>query len=78
LFLSDGSYLRVKSVEFGYTIPNTLLKKYGFTKTRFYAQGLNLFTWDKLSKFDIDPETNQGGDWYPIQKVFNFGVYVTF
>jgi len=78
LFLSDGSYLRLKSVEIGYTIPNTLLKKYGFTKTRFYAQGLNLLTWDKLTKFDIDPETNTGGDWYPIQKVFNFGVYVTF
>ena len=78
LFLSDGSYLRLKSVELGYTIPNTLLKKYGFTKTRFYAQGLNLLTWDKLTKFDIDPETNTGGDWYPIQKVFNFGIYVTF
>ncbi len=78
LFLTDGSYLRMKSVEFGYTIPTTLLKKYGFTKTRFYAQGLNLITWDKLLKFDIDPESNPVGDWYPIQRVLNFGVYVTF
>ncbi len=78
LFLLDGSYLRMKSMEIGYTIPNTLLRKYGVTKTRIYAQGLNLLTWDKLSKFDVDPETNTGGDWYPIQKVFNFGVYVTF
>jgi len=68
----------MKSVEFGYTIPTTLLKRFGFTKTRFYAQGLNLITWDKLLKFDIDPESNPVGDWYPIQRVFNFGVYVTF
>ncbi len=78
LFLTDGSYLRMKSLEFGYTIPTTLLKRFGFTKTRFYAQGLNLLTWDKLLKFDIDPESNPVGDWYPIQRVVNFGVYVTF
>ena len=78
LFLADASYIRLKSVEFGYTIPATVLKKFGFTKTRFYAQALNLLTWDKLKRFDIDPETNTAGDWYPIQKVINFGVYVTF
>ena len=78
LFLTDASYLRLKSVEIGYTIPTTLLKKFGFSKTRFYAQSLNMITWDKLKKFDVDPETNTGGDWYPIQKVLNFGIYVTF
>jgi hypothetical protein len=56
----------------------SLLRKIGFTKTRFYVQGLNLLTWDKLQKYDVDPETNTGGDWYPIQRVVNFGVYVTF
>jgi hypothetical protein len=78
LFLLDGSYLRLKTVELGYTLPTTWLKKYGFTKTRFYAQGLNLLTWDRLLDYGVDPETNQAGDWYPIQKVFNFGIYVTF
>lgn len=78
LFLSDASYLRLKNLEIGYTIPTTILKKVGFSKTRFYAQALNFLTWDKLSKYDVDPETNTGGDWYPIQKVINFGVYVTF
>lgn len=65
-------------MEVGYSIPNTVLKKFGFSKTRFYAQGLNMLTWDKLKKFDVDPETSTGGDWYPIQRVINFGVYVTF
>lgn len=78
LFLTDASYLRVKNVEIGYSIANTILKKVGLTKARFYVQGLNLLTWDKLSKFDVDPETNNAGDWYAIQRVVNFGVYITF
>lgn len=78
LFLSDASYLRLKSMEIGYSIPSTILKKINFSKTRFYVQGLNLLTWDKLDKFDVDPETSTGGDWYPIQRVINFGVYITF
>ncbi|MCW3082273.1 TonB-dependent receptor [Segetibacter sp.] len=78
LFLSDASYIRLKSLEVGYSLPNSLLKRVGFSKTRFYVQGLNLLTWDKLKKYDVDPETNTGGDWYPIQRVINFGMYVTF
>jgi hypothetical protein len=78
LFLKDGSYLRLKSIEVGYSLPSKLLKKVGLSKTRFYLQGLNLLTWDRLSDYDVDPETNTGGDWYPIQKVINFGVYLTF
>lgn len=78
LFLADGSYLRLKSIEIGYTVPVKWLKKIKLTKTRFYLQALNIATWDKLSKFDVDPETNAGGDWYPIQKVINLGAYITF
>ncbi|WP_343303913.1 TonB-dependent receptor [Chitinophaga niabensis] len=78
LFLADASYMRLKSLEIGYSLSPKFLKRLGLAKTRFYAQGLNLATWDKLSTFDVDPETNTGGDWYPIQKVYNLGVYVTF
>ena len=78
LFLADASYVRLKSIELGYSIPLKVLKKIGFTKTRFYLQGLNLVTWDKLKKYDVDPETNTGGDWYPIQRVISFGVEVTY
>jgi len=65
-------------LEIGYSIPSKILKTFGFSKTRFYIQGLNLVTLDKLKKFDVDPETNTGGDWYPIQRVFSIGVDVTF
>jgi TonB-linked SusC/RagA family outer membrane protein len=78
LFLADASYIRLKSMEIGYSISPNALRKIGFSKTRFYIQGLNLLTWDKLKKYDVDPETNTGGDWYPIQRVISFGVDVTF
>ena len=78
LFFTDASYVRLKSIEVGYSIPTRVMAKIGFTKARFYVQGLNLLTWDKLDKYDVDPETNTGGDWYPIQRVFSVGVDVTF
>ena len=78
LFLADASYIRMKSMEIGYSLPISFLRKIGFSKTRFYVQGLNLVTWDKLKKYDVDHETNTGGDWYPIQRVVNFGIDVTF
>jgi TonB-linked SusC/RagA family outer membrane protein len=78
LFLSDASYIRLKTFEVGYSLPMSILNKVRFSKTRFFVQGLNMLAWDRLDKYDVDPETNTGGDWYPIQKVVNFGVYVTF
>lgn len=78
LFFADASYVRLKSVELGYSIPTAVMAKIGFSKARFYVQGLNLLTWDKLDKYDVDPETNTGGDWYPIQRVISLGVDVTF
>ncbi|MCK7557799.1 hypothetical protein MKQ70_23430 [Chitinophaga sedimenti] len=46
---------------------------------RVYANGTNLITWDKLSDFDVDPETGDGNAaMYPIQRVFNFGINVSF
>ncbi len=80
LFLYDAKYLRLKNIEVGYNIPQKILKKYGMQQVRIYAQGLNLITWDGLKDVDIDPETKSGdgASWYPIQKVFNFGVDITF
>ncbi|MCF2487055.1 TonB-dependent receptor [Dyadobacter sp. CY347] len=79
LFLYDSKYVRLKTVELGYNLPKVAIKKIGIDQVRFYVQGLNLLTWDGLKKVDMDPETREGtGDWYPIQKVLNFGVDVTF
>ena len=80
LFLYDASYLRLKNVEIGYNVSPKLLRKFHVQQARIYVQGLNLLTFDTLGDVDIDPETKtgDGASWYPIQKVFNFGIDITF
>ncbi|TKG93811.1 SusC/RagA family TonB-linked outer membrane protein [Puteibacter caeruleilacunae] len=75
-FMRDGSFLRLKSLEVGYTIPKGLVRRIGLANARLYGSGTNLFTW---SAFDLwDPEMAGNGMGYPIQKVYNFGVQVSF
>lgn len=79
LFLYDASYIRLKNVEIGYSLPKKWMNAIHFQNIRFYLQGQNLLTFDKLSEADVDPETKSGdGSWYPIQRVFNLGVSITF
>ncbi|RWY46020.1 SusC/RagA family TonB-linked outer membrane protein [Mucilaginibacter gilvus] len=73
-WMRDGSFLRLKSVEFGYSLPASLTKKLGMTKARVYFNGLNLLTWSPFKLWD--PEIGGNGFSYPIQKVFNIGLNV--
>ncbi|WP_342328593.1 TonB-dependent receptor [Pedobacter sp. FW305-3-2-15-E-R2A2] len=78
LFLYDAKYLRMKNMEVGYTLPKSLMRKVGLANVRIYAQGQNLFTWDGLDRADVDPEIGDaGGYWYPVLKVYNFGIDIT-
>lgn len=53
-FVSKGSYFRAKQMQLGYTLPTSLLSRFGIDQTRFYIQGVNLFT---ITKYDgLDPE----------------------
>jgi len=74
-WMRDGSFLRLKSVEFGYTLPASLTKKISVTKCRIYFNGLNLYTWAPFKLWD--PELGGNGFAYPIQKVFNLGITAT-
>lgn len=74
--MRDGSFLRLKSAEFGYTIPDRLSKKLGINMTRIYLSGSNLLTFSKFKLWD--PEMQGNGLGYPIQRVYNLGVHVTF
>ena len=74
-WMRDGSFLRLKSVEFGYTLPTSLTKKISVTKCRIYFNGLNLYTWAPFKLWD--PELGGNGFAYPIQKVFNVGINAT-
>ena len=71
-FMRDGSFLRLKSVEFGYTLPKKWLKKIGMNSIRIYYSGSNLLC---FSKFDLwDPEMAGDGLKYPVQRVHNIGI----
>ncbi len=75
-FMRNGSFLRLKSVEFGYSLPQKLISRAKITNLRLYFSGTNLLT---FSSFDLwDPEMGGNGLGYPIQKVFNLGVQLSF
>ncbi len=75
-FLQDGKFLRLKNVELSYTLPSRVSGKAGMSECRFYINGNNLVTWDKLNKL-VDPESN-GSNRYPIMKTVNVGVNIKF
>ncbi|HWZ05240.1 MAG TPA: TonB-dependent receptor, partial [Mucilaginibacter sp.] len=74
-WMRDGSFLRLKSLEIGYTLPKQISQKLNITKCRIYFNGLNLYTWAPFKLWD--PELGGNGFAYPIQKVFNIGANVT-
>jgi hypothetical protein len=71
-WLRDGAFLRLKNVEFGYTLPQDLLDKWKFSKVRFYFNATNVLTFSKFKLWDIEMGGNGLG--YPVQRVFNFGI----
>ncbi|MFC3562643.1 SusC/RagA family TonB-linked outer membrane protein [Pedobacter jamesrossensis] len=80
-FVIDASYVRLKNVELGYTLPTNWAGKVGAKNIRLYFNGLNLYTWDKLPTKNFDPEltlSGRGQFTYPITRVYNLGVNVTF
>jgi len=79
-YLQNASYIRLKNVQFGYTIPGRISRKMLIEKCRIYASGENLWTGTKLSSI-FDPESidsGRGGNAYPLSKVYSVGLSVTF
>lgn len=75
-WLRNGSFVRLKSAEFGYTLPARLTKKAYISTLRLYASGTNLLLWSKFKMWD--PEMAGNGLGYPVQRVINFGLRTTF
>ena len=77
----NAAYLRLKSIEIGYTLPNKLTSKIGLRQARFYVSGTNLLTiCNKLLK-PYDPERSMGwigGGGNPLIKTYSFGVNINF
>ena len=79
-FVQDASYLRLKNIQIGYTLPHKITRKVGINKLRIYFSGENLLTFTDLSPI-FDPETidkGWGGSVYPISKTVSFGINLTF
>ncbi|RKO73707.1 TonB-dependent receptor [Sphingobacterium puteale] len=75
-WMRNGAFLRVKSVELGYRLPDKLMQRYKINNLRVYANGLNLFAISKFKMWDV--EMGGQGVGYPIQRVFNLGVQIGF
>jgi len=75
-WLRDGSFMRLKSLEIGYTFPKSLTRRGYMENLRIYFNGLNLITWSHFNLWD--PEMAGQGFGYPIQKVFNVGINANF
>ena len=75
----NGSYLRVRNITLGYTLPKQLLSKIFIKNLRVYSSGQNLLTFDKLPK-GIDPlvPNDSQGAIYPIAKSYTFGIDLSF
>ncbi len=74
-FLKDGAFIRLKSVELGYTLPESkLIRKASISRMRFYLSGTNIVTFSPFKLWDVEMGGNGLG--YPIQKVFNLGINI--
>lgn len=80
-YFISGNYLRLKTAQIGYTLPQKWVKHLRLENVKFYANGYNLLLWTKLDKlYDFDPEisTNTDRTIYPPQRIINFGTSITF
>lgn len=77
-FLEDGTYVRLKNLQIGYTFPLKWTQKFHCNRLRVYATASNLFTITKYSGYD--PEVGSGVDYgnYPQSRTFTFGLNASF
>jgi hypothetical protein len=75
-FMRDGAFLRLKQAEIGYTIPGKWQRKFRVQTLRVYVNATNLFLLSKFKLWDVEMAGNGLG--YPIQRVVNIGVNISF
>lgn len=73
-FMRDGSFLRLKQMEIGYT-PKSLTSRLNLANIRVYVNGSNLLLFSRFKLWDVEMAGNGLG--YPIQRVFNLGIQIT-
>ena len=84
LYIEDGSYMRLKNIQIGYSLPKQILSKIGAEKWRFYISGENIVTFTNYS--GVDPEIGATSPFdlgidrgvYPPARTIRFGTGITF
>ncbi len=75
-WLRNSTYLRIKNMDVGYTLPKTFVNRYHINNCRFYFMGTNLLTFTNFKLWD--PEMNSSnGQQYPLSKTFTVGMTLT-
>lgn len=76
-WLTNTSFLRLKNIEIGYSLPDDLMTKLHLKSARLFLSGFNLATFTKAK--DVDPEGDStNGQFYPQQQIYNIGINVNF
>ncbi|MDR3246955.1 MAG: SusC/RagA family TonB-linked outer membrane protein, partial [Prevotellaceae bacterium] len=75
-FMRENNFLRFKSAEIGYSLPNSWINKVKLTSCRFYLSGTNLLLFSGFKLWDVEMGGNGLG--YPLQRVFNLGINLSF
>ncbi|MFC4676452.1 SusC/RagA family TonB-linked outer membrane protein [Dysgonomonas termitidis] len=74
-YIQDGSYIRLKNVELGYTLPSSVSKKMRMQNIRIYLNGFNVYTWSKVKGCDPEGIADEA---YPQTRIFNMGLKFDF
>jgi hypothetical protein len=79
-WVTNVNYLRMKNIELGYNLPKAILTKLGgISNLRIYVNASNMFSFDNMRKFEIDPEVSSTSALvYPQPKLVNTGFNLTF
>jgi TonB-dependent starch-binding outer membrane protein SusC len=73
-YVEDGSYIRGRNFQVGYTVPTNVLTKYGIDKLRLYIQGQNIFTITKYSGYDPDVTISNITEGYNGRRDYSLGL----
>ncbi|MDR2382498.1 MAG: TonB-dependent receptor [Prevotellaceae bacterium] len=76
--MQNGAYMRLKTAELGYTVPQKWLQKVGFSSLRLYVNAYNLFTVTGVEGIDPERPTELYGQMYPLNRTVNFGLNLEF
>jgi len=79
LWLKNVDFLRIQTLEIGYSLPKKMLSKANISEVRFFINGYNLFSFDSMAKYNLSAEIpNAGVTLYPETRVINIGTSLKF